>query len=71
MFIEKPMNSITGAPAERHVSGDGPLRLTSVSLRWSEKESFGGRAFYKHLTPNGANATMFCCTSNLKLTDDK
>jgi hypothetical protein len=28
---------------------------TFVSLRWSE-ESFGGRACYKHLAPNGAKS---------------
>jgi hypothetical protein len=27
---------------------------TYVSLRWSEEKSLGGRAFYKHLAPNGA-----------------
>ena len=53
------------APAERNVSDKWYARPTYVSLRWSEEKSLGGRAFYKHLAPNGAKATMFCCTSKL------
>jgi hypothetical protein len=47
---------MTRAPGERNVSDNGPLRANYVSLRWSEANSFGGQAFYKHLAPNGAKA---------------
>jgi hypothetical protein len=64
MFIDNAMNSIVGAPAERNVlamvraptSGFAPLE---------REEIFSGRAFYKHLAPNGAKARMFCFASKL------
>ena len=55
MFMDIATNSITRAPAERNVSGNGTWGPIYVSLRWTEEKSFGGRAFYKHLAPNGAN----------------
>jgi hypothetical protein len=38
MFIDKTTNSISSAPAERNVCGNG-ARATYLSLRWSEKKS--------------------------------
>jgi hypothetical protein len=55
MFIDT-MNSITRAPAERNVSGNG-VRPTYVRSAGS-KSNFGGGAFYKHLTPNGAKGQL-------------
>jgi hypothetical protein len=68
MFIANAINSISGAPAERNVSGMVRETDVHVSLRWSEKKSFG-RAVYEHLAPNGAKATMFYCTARLNSID--
>jgi len=56
MFIDSAASSITRAPAERNVSANSMRWPTYVSLRWSEKKSFGGRVFYRHLAPNGAKS---------------
>jgi hypothetical protein len=55
------MNSISGAPAERNVPGDLPFAPLE------REELFSGRAFYKHLAPNGAKAKTFWCTCKLNL----
>jgi len=51
MFIE-PLLTTNRAPAERNVSG-AEWEIEHVSLRWSDEESLGGRAFYKHFVPMG------------------
>ena len=51
MFIE-PLLNTNRAPAERNVSG-AECEIEHVSLRWSDEESLGGRAFYKHFVPTG------------------
>jgi len=51
MFIE-PLLTTNRAPAERNVSG-AEWEIEHVSLRWSDEESLGGRAFYKHFVPTG------------------
>jgi hypothetical protein len=51
MFIE-PLLTTIRAPAERNVSGD-EWEIEHVSLLWSDEESHGGRAFYKHFVPTG------------------
>ena len=56
MFIDSGSNSIIRAPAERNVSVIGTWRPNYVSLRWSEENFLRGRAFYKHLAPNGAKS---------------
>ena len=51
MFIE-PLLNTNRAPAERNVSG-AVWEIEHVSLLWSDEESLGGRAFYKHFVPPG------------------
>jgi hypothetical protein len=64
MSIDNVLNSISGAPAVRNVSGNSAWdRLMFRSLE--REEIFGGRASYKHLAPNGAKARTICCTSKL------
>ncbi len=53
MSIDPTMNPKTCAPTERDVSGNGTRDRLYVSLLWSEEESFGGQAFYKHYVPTG------------------
>jgi hypothetical protein len=55
MFIDNGVNRIPRAPAERNVSHIG--RETDLCFAPLERgESFGGRAFYKHLAPLGRSA---------------
>jgi hypothetical protein len=55
MFIDNALNLRTRAPAERNVSYI--YRETELYLAPLERgESFVGRAFYKHLAPNGAKS---------------
>jgi hypothetical protein len=62
MFMDDVLNPIARAPAERNVSHIG--RETDLCFAPLERgKSFAGRAFYKHLAPNGRRATMFCCTT--------
>src|SRR5438132_727334 len=56
MFIDSASSSITRAPAERNFSIIGTWLPSYVSLRWSEEKFLRGRAFYKHLAPNGAKS---------------
>jgi hypothetical protein len=56
MFIDSASNSITRAPAERNSSIIGTWLPSYVSLRWSGEKFLRGRAFYKHLAPNGAKS---------------
>ena len=52
MFIDAALTPITRAPSERNVSHLG--RETGGGFASLERgESFGGRAFYKHLAPLG------------------
>ncbi len=51
MFIDGAMNSIL----QRSAMSRAMVRETnSCFAPWSDKKSFGSRAFYKHLAPNGA-----------------
>jgi len=66
MFIE-PLLTTNRAPAERNVSG-AEWEIEHVSLRWSDEESLGGRAFYKHFVPTGREAAPGkLCQKNKKL----
>ena len=58
MFIDSDMNSTSGAPAERNV----PAMVRETDFRFRSagaRRDPGWSAFYKHLAPNGAKATMF------------
>jgi hypothetical protein len=55
MFIDNALNPITRAPAERNVSHIGP-ETDSCFAPLERGKSYGGRAFYKHLAPNGAKS---------------
>jgi hypothetical protein len=66
MFIDKAMNSTGGAPAERNVSGQGCMRATYVSLRWSEKKSMAVMRSINISPRNGAKARMFKSTFILR-----
>jgi hypothetical protein len=46
-------------------------RPTYVSLRWSEEKSFGGRAFYKHLAPNGAKSNNILLHFQIESANDE
>jgi len=53
MFVDNALNPITRAPAERNHLG----RETNLCFAPLERgKSYGGRAFYKHLAPNGAKS---------------
>ena len=68
MFIENALKLDTSAPAERNVSHIG--RETDLCLAPLERgESFGPRAFYKHLAPLGRSANNVLCTSKPLTTD--
>ena len=64
MFIDNAMNPILAL--QRSAMFPAMVRETDLCFAPLERgEIFGGRAFYKHLAPNGAKATMFCCIQNL------
>jgi hypothetical protein len=65
MFIDLAVNSITGAPAERNVSGKGYGDRLRVLLRWIEKKSLAvARSInISHLT--GQSQQCSCCASKL------
>jgi len=65
MFIDSASNSIPRVPADRNVSVIVTWRPNYVSLRWREEKFLSGRAFYKHLAPNGAKSNNVLCTSKL------
>src|SRR2546425_13363783 len=56
MFIDTASNSITRAPAERNVSVIGTWRPNYVFAPMERGNFLRGRAFYKHLAPNGAKS---------------
>src|SRR6476659_4849522 len=66
MFIDNALNPIARAPAERNVSHIG--RETDLRFAPLERgKSFGGRAFYEHLAPNGAKSNNLLLHFQLEL----
>jgi len=64
-FAPEPSLPVLAVPSACYQAVCTAQAITHLSLGWSKEKPFRGRAFYKHVAPNGARATRLCCNSKL------